>query len=92
MTRTIHTHRRVRTSNSGDNERAAAILNAIECITTASRESLTVTVHDGWVRLEGNLPCWNQKETVDQVVRHLPGVKGLISLIHVAPQHPYPLN
>jgi osmotically-inducible protein OsmY len=75
-----------------DSARAAQILNAIECITTASRESLSVTVDNGWVRLEGTLPCWNQKETVDEVVRQLPGVRGLVSLIYVAPQHSYPLN
>ena len=92
MTPIADRQRRIPERQTPDSERAATILNAIECITTAPRECLTVTVHDGWVRLEGTLPCWSQKETVDDVVRHLPGVKGIVSLIHVAPQHSYPLN
>lgn len=77
---------------TGDTERAANILNAIECITTAPRECLIVTVRDGWVRLEGTVPCWSQRDTVDEVVRHLPGVKGTVNMIHVAPDRSYPLN
>jgi len=62
---------------------AVAVLDAIECITTVPRGALDVTVHQGWVRLEGSLPDWSQKETVDEIVRRLPGVKGLVSLIRV---------
>ena len=77
---------------SGDEPVAAAVLNAIDCITTIHRETLRVTVHQGWVRLEGTVPNWNQKETVDSVVRHMPGVKGLISLIQIESQTSNPLN
>jgi osmotically-inducible protein OsmY len=70
----------------------AAVLNAIDRITTIPREALTVTTYEGWVRLEGTLPNWNQKETVDNVVRHTPGVKGLISLIRVESQSSNPPN
>lgn len=66
---------------------AAAVLEAIECITTIPRESIDVTVHEGWVRLQGTLPDWSQKETVDNIVRRVPGVKGLVSLIEVEPSY-----
>jgi osmotically-inducible protein OsmY len=72
---------------------AASVLEAIDCITTVPREALTITVHEGWVRLEGTLPDWSQKEIVDNVVRHVAGVKGLISLIHVQqPSLPKPIH
>jgi osmotically-inducible protein OsmY len=61
------------------------ILEAIDCITTVPREAIEVTVHHGWVRLEGVLLAWGQKEMVDHIVRNVPGVKGLISLIRVEP-------
>lgn len=67
----------------------SAVLEAIDCITTVPHESIAVTVYEGWVRLEGTLPDWSQKETVDNIVRHVPGVKGLISLIQVTPFYPH---
>jgi osmotically-inducible protein OsmY len=64
---------------------AETVIDAIECITTVPVESIHVTVNQGWVRLEGALPAWSQKETVDNIVRNVRGVKGLISLIRVEP-------
>ena len=94
MKRTTKSKRNVRAAEitKGDRNTATAVLNAIDCITTIPRETLTVTIHQGWVRLEGTLPNWNQKDTVDKVVRHTPGVKGLISLIQVQSQTSNPPN
>lgn len=67
----------------GNDRTAAEVRNAIECITTVPPGSLNVTVHQGWVRIEGKLSGWNQKDSVDNIARQVPGVKGLISLIRV---------
>jgi osmotically-inducible protein OsmY len=94
MKRAIKSKKKVPTAQfyGKENCTTAAVLNAIECVTTIPQDSLTVTVHEGWVRLEGILPDWSQKETVDNIVRHVPGVNGLISLIRVESQTSNPLN
>jgi osmotically-inducible protein OsmY len=86
MSRALKTKRTVSAPRTvGKNTTAAAVLEAIECLTTIPRESIAVTVHGGWVRIKGTLPDWSQRETVDHIVRGVPGVKGLISLIEVNP-------
>ena len=65
----------------GQDKTMTAVLNAIECIVTVPRDSIKVTVDAGWVRLEGTVNDWSQKETVDNLVRRVPGVRGVLSLL-----------
>jgi len=67
-----------------DNCRAAAeVTDAIQCITTIPTESLSVRVREGWVFLGGELKSRHEKDFVAEVVRHLPGVRGVTNLIVV---------
>ena len=65
---------------------AAQVMKAIECLTTIPTESLSVSVHDGWVYLQGELTDQHQKEFVGEVVQHLEGVNGVTNLIEVEAQ------
>jgi osmotically-inducible protein OsmY len=64
---------------------AKAAREAIEWLTTVPLEGLQVTARDGRVKLHGRLQWRHQRNTVEDVVRHLPGVKGVANLIEVQP-------
>jgi osmotically-inducible protein OsmY len=66
-----------------DRRTAAEIANAIQRITTVPTESLRVTVNDDWVCLRGSLSKRHQKDVAEEVVRKLPGVRGVTNLIHL---------
>jgi osmotically-inducible protein OsmY len=70
-----------------DSERklTAEITNALQCLTTIPTESLLVTVNEDWVCLRGVLNEQDQKEVVEEVVRHFNGVRGVTNLITVTP-------
>jgi len=64
---------------------AAEITSAIQVITTVPTESIVVSARDGWVCLGGTLKERHQKEFVEEVVRHLSGVRGITNLIAIDP-------
>ena len=61
----------------------AAIVDAVECLTTIPIDSIVVSVRDDWVNLAGTLKEEHQRETVESVVRHLPGVRGVTNSIRL---------
>ncbi len=71
-----------RTRTDTDIARAAA--NALEWNTEVPHERIKVTVHEGWVTLEGDVDWHYQKEAAERSVRDLMGVKGVTNLIAVA--------
>jgi osmotically-inducible protein OsmY len=69
-----------------DSKMATEIKNAIQCITTIPVESLSVTVNEDWVCLQGTLKDRHQKEVATKVVQQLSGVRGVTNLIKIDPQ------
>lgn len=64
-----------------DAEISAASFNAIEWLTTIPPEAIRLSVHSGWVNLEGTVEWSHQRDTVLEVIRHVPGVKGVSNFI-----------
>ena len=68
---------------SADTDLAAAAADAIEVLTTVPPESIRVTARNGWLYLEGKVDWQQQRTIVEDVTRHLPGVKGVIDSISI---------
>jgi osmotically-inducible protein OsmY len=66
-----------------DAEIAEVATEAIQWLTTVPPENVTVTVRDGWVNLRGKVESSSQRATLEDVVRHLPQVKGINDLIEL---------
>jgi len=66
-----------------DLEKAA--VEAIECLTTVPMETVQVTAHDGLLRLEGTVSGEHQRILLEDVTRHLPGVRQVIDSITIKP-------
>ncbi len=66
-----------------DAEVARAATEAIEWLTTVPPESVNVTVRDGWVNLRGKVESNSQRETLEDVILHLPQVKGVNDLLEL---------
>lgn len=74
---------RRQSDSPSDAEISAAALNAIEWLTTIPPEAICLSVHNGWVNLEGTLEWSHQRDTLGEVIRHVPGVKGLTNSIRL---------
>ena len=73
-------------SQRRDEDIAAAAANQISWSTTIPLESVEITVHKGWITLEGEVEWWFQKSAAETVVCHIFGVKGVSNLILVKPR------
>jgi len=69
-----------------DAEIASAAINAISWITTVPPNSIKIIVRDGQLVLEGMVEEWSQRNAVEDVVRHLPGITGITNLLTTRPQ------
>ena len=49
-------------------------------------KTVKVSVHDGYVTLEGTCEWWFQRNAAEVAVRYLPGVKGLTNMISIKPR------
>jgi len=70
--------KRPNTSQTSDTALATAASEAIECLTTVPVETIHVTARHGWLHLGGTVNWEHQRITLEEVTRHLPGVRGLI--------------
>src|ERR1043166_10063491 len=66
-----------------DSELAASAVDAIEWLTTIPQECIRVRARNGWLNLEGAVEWEHQRNTVEEVTRHLPGVKGVVNAIAI---------
>ena len=73
--------KRLNSNRSPDIDLAAAATNAIAWLTTVPEETITVTAKNGWLHLEGTVNYRHQRTIVEDVTRHLPGVRGLTDSI-----------
>lgn len=74
------------TSVRTDADIARAALNALTWDVWVPEERVTVTVSDGWIKLNGTLDTQHQKRAVERVIRTLTGVKGVTNLIKITPR------
>jgi len=66
-----------------DTDIAEAAVNALKWDVEVPADRIKVTVHNGWVTLEGDVE-WNfEREAAERDVRYLTGVKGVTNLIKV---------
>jgi osmotically-inducible protein OsmY len=49
-------------------------------------KSVQVSVHDGYIVLEGVCEWWFQRNAAEAAVRYLPGVKGVTNMITIKPR------
>ena len=68
-----------------DTDIAQAAVHALRWNTWLPANSVTVTVKEGWVTLEGSMPWQFQKQEAMMAVQHLQGVKGVTNQIVVKP-------
>ena len=68
-----------------DSEIARAAVDALKWRTTVPEGCIKVSVTKGWVTLEGEVDRQYQRDAAFDVVHHLRGVKGVISLIALKP-------
>ncbi|MEO8893053.1 MAG: BON domain-containing protein [Coleofasciculaceae cyanobacterium] len=69
-----------------DGDIAAAAVQHIKWSSLIPAESIVVTVREGWITLDGEVEWCYQKNTAENVVRHLSGVKGVSNLISIKPK------
>jgi osmotically-inducible protein OsmY len=73
--------------NQRDDEQIAqAVVNALKWHVWVPHETIKVSVHQGWVTLEGAVDAQFQRESANDAVRYLTGVKGVNNSISV--KHP----
>jgi osmotically-inducible protein OsmY len=68
-----------------DTEVARAVRHALEWDVFVPDERITSSVSDGWVRLEGIVERWSEREDAERAVRNLTGVKNVLNNILVEP-------
>ncbi len=69
-----------------DPEIAREAVAAIKSQLPVSSENIKVVVRDGYVTLEGTVPWHYQRQTAEDAVRKLKGVKGVHNKIELAPE------
>jgi osmotically-inducible protein OsmY len=69
-----------------DPEIARDAVAAIKSQLPISSEHIKVVVKNGWVTLEGQVEWQYQRQTAENAVRRLKGVKGVSNLIQLKPQ------
>lgn len=69
-----------------DADIARAAMNALQWDVEVPTDKITVTVTDGWVKLEGQVEWHYEKAAAERAVRNLEGVKGVSNLITVEPK------
>jgi osmotically-inducible protein OsmY len=71
-----------------DTEIAQAVRRALEWDVFVPEEKITSTVTDGWVKLEGTVERWSQRNDAERAVRNLTGVNFVVNKITVKPAKP----
>ena len=69
-----------------DPEIARDAVVAIKSQLPISWEKIKITVKNGWVTLEGNVESQYQRQTAENAVRHVKGVRGVSNMIQLKPR------
>jgi osmotically-inducible protein OsmY len=68
-----------------DEDLARAVRHALEWNVVIPADAVRSSVSEGWVRLEGTVGSWRERLDAESVVRYLPGIKGGVNAIAIAP-------
>jgi osmotically-inducible protein OsmY len=68
-----------------DGDIATAAASQINCSTMIPTGTVSVTVREGWITLEGEVAWWYRKDAAEKAVLHLGGVKGVTNQILIKP-------
>ena len=60
-------------------------MQSLERNVNVPSDRISVTVKDGWLTLEGKVGWGYQKESAEQAVRYLSGVRGVTNKIEIEP-------
>ena len=71
---------------TADDEIAKRTADILEWDALVPKESIQITVHDGWVTLAGNVDWYFQKIAAEDDVRKLSGVRGVTNNIAIVPR------
>lgn len=74
------------TGRRDDADIARAAVDALRWRSTIPGEGIKVAVSKGWITLEGDVEWFFQKNSAEEAVRHLLGVRGVINDIAVKPK------
>jgi osmotically-inducible protein OsmY len=69
-----------------DGDIAAAAANQINSIMSIPRGTVNVIVRDGRVVLEGEVEWWFERNTAEEAVQHLTGIKMVTNMIKIKPK------
>ncbi|AFZ01373.1 BON domain-containing protein [Calothrix sp. PCC 6303] len=69
-----------------DGDIATAAANQIASCTIIPTKTITPTVREGWITLDGQVEWWYQKNAAGNVVHYLSGVKGVSNNISIKPK------
>jgi len=72
-------------SERTDEDIARAAVNALEWTSSIPKEKIKITVDKGWITLKGAVDWLYQRTAVEDAVKSLTGVKGVLNLIEVRP-------
>lgn len=70
-----------------DNDIAHAAVSVLRWDITVPDDRIRMTVRDGWIILEGEVPWQYQKTSAERAIRNLIGVQGVTNLIAVKAPH-----
>ncbi len=59
------------THQRNDTDIASAALNVMKWDMTVPEDRIKITVRNGWIRLEGQVDWWYQKDTAERIARNL---------------------
>lgn len=71
---------------TADDQIAKRALDVLSWGTTIPKDSITVTVQNGWVTLTGEADWWYQRQDAEEVVRKLSGVRSISNNIAIKPR------
>lgn len=69
-----------------DADIAQAAIDALALNVTVPSNAVKVSVHDGWITLDGQVPTWYQKTVAEDALIHMRGVMGISNHITVRSQ------
>ncbi len=69
-----------------DSEIASIAINALKWCNSVPDERITISVENGWVKLEGDVEWQFQKDEARHEIEDINGVKGVTNLIMVQPE------
>lgn len=69
-----------------DAQIAQAALDALAINVSVPANTVKISVHDGWITLEGQVSTWYQKSVAEDALTHMRGVTGISNLITVVSQ------